>query len=59
MVQLTFLGMCWCVEECERPLAAGRCFGLSASPPRQVELHVGRPARRTRHVPEYLHEKDE
>lgn len=56
---LTFLGMCWCVEECERPLAARRRFDLSASPPRQVELHVGRPARRTRHVPEYLHENDE
>lgn len=53
-IQLTFLGMCWCVEECERPLAAGRGFALGAFPPGQVELHVGRAACRTRNVPEYL-----
>lgn len=58
VVQLTFLGMCWCVEEREGPLAAGRGLALGASPPGQVGLHVGGTACRTRHVPEYLHKQD-
>lgn len=58
MVQLTFLGMCRGVEECEGPLAAGRSFALSASPPGLVELHVSGSRGRTWNVPEYLQKLD-
>lgn len=53
-IGLTFLWMCRCVEECERPLAAGWCFALSAFPPWLVGLHVCWTACRIWHVPEYL-----
>lgn len=55
MVQLTFVGMCWRVEEREGPLAAGRRFALGARPPGLVKLRVGRAGGRPRNVPEYLH----
>lgn len=54
--------MCRCVEEREGPLAAGRSFAFSASPPGRVELRIcgtgGGSGGGARNVPEYLQRQD-